>query len=94
MNSATVTAFGWSALRCAGMERPSSRPLRVAWFLVETRRYEIAGTLPSGRAVASWEGFGPAGWGKTGLLISCGAAVICGGAVALVNFGWSVGQQV
>ena len=29
-----------------------------------------------------------AGRGKTGLLISCGAAV------ALVNFGWSVGQQV
>src|SRR5699024_7677668 len=35
-----------------------------------------------------------AGRGKTGLLISCGAAVICGAAVALVNFGWSVGQQV
>ena len=34
------------------------------------------------------------GRGKTGLLISCGAAVICGAAVALVNFGCDVGQQV
>lgn len=34
------------------------------------------------------------GRGKTGLLISCGAAVICGAAVALVNFGWGIGQQV
>ncbi|MCT1802594.1 MAG: hypothetical protein DI613_17365 [Kocuria rhizophila] len=35
-----------------------------------------------------------AGKGKTGLLISCGAAIICGGAVALINFFWGVGQQV
>ena len=35
-----------------------------------------------------------AGRGKTGLLISCGAAVICGASGALINFGWTVGQQV
>ena len=35
-----------------------------------------------------------AGKGKTGLLISCGAAIICGGSVALINFFWGVGQQV
>jgi hypothetical protein len=32
--------------------------------------------------------------GKTGVLVSCGAAVICGAAVALVNFFWNVGQTV
>lgn len=32
--------------------------------------------------------------GKTGVLVSCGAAVICGAAVALVNFFWGVGQSV
>src|SRR5699024_9823548 len=47
-------------LALRGMERPSSRPLRVAWSLVETRRYEIAGTFPSGRAAASQVCFGPA----------------------------------
>lgn len=35
-----------------------------------------------------------AGRGKTGLLISCGAAVVCGASVALINFFWGVGQQV
>ena len=35
-----------------------------------------------------------AGRGKTGVLVSCGAAVICGAAVTLVNFFWNVGQQV
>lgn len=32
--------------------------------------------------------------GKIGVLVSCGAAVICGAAVTLVNFFWGVGQQV
>ena len=32
------------------------------------------------------------GRGKLGVLISCGAAVICGAAVPLVNFFWDVGQ--
>ncbi len=32
--------------------------------------------------------------GKTGVLVSCGAAVICGGAVALINFFWNVGQAI
>ncbi len=35
-----------------------------------------------------------AGRGKTGVLVSCGAAVICGAAVSLVNFFWNVGQAV
>lgn len=35
-----------------------------------------------------------AGRGKIGVLISCGAAVICGAAVTLINFFWGVGQQV
>ena len=35
-----------------------------------------------------------AGRGKTGVLVSCGAAVICGAAVTLVNFFWNVGQSV
>ncbi len=35
-----------------------------------------------------------AGRGKIGVLISCGAAVICGASVALVNFYWGVGQAV
>ena len=35
-----------------------------------------------------------AGRGKTGVLVSCGAAVICGAAVTLVNFFWNVGQAV
>ena len=35
-----------------------------------------------------------AGRGKLGVLIACIAAVVCGGAVALVNFFWSVGQAV
>ena len=34
------------------------------------------------------------GRGKLGVLISCGAAVICGAAVTLVNFFWDVGQAV
>jgi hypothetical protein len=32
--------------------------------------------------------------GKMGVLVACGAAAICGGAVALVNFAWGVGQTV
>ena len=32
--------------------------------------------------------------GKTGVLVSCGAAVVCGAAVTLVNFFWNVGQTV
>lgn len=32
--------------------------------------------------------------GKIGVLVSCGAAVICGAAVTLINFFWNVGQQV
>lgn len=35
-----------------------------------------------------------AGRGKVGLLISCGAAVVCGASVALINFFWGVGQQI
>lgn len=32
--------------------------------------------------------------GKLGVLISCGAAIITGAAVTLVNFFWNVGQTV
>ena len=32
--------------------------------------------------------------GKVGVLVSCGAAVICGASVALINFFWNVGQSV
>lgn len=32
--------------------------------------------------------------GKLGVLIAIGAALICGAAVALVNFAWGVGQAV
>lgn len=32
--------------------------------------------------------------GKTGVLIACGAAVVTGGAVALVDFFWHVGQGI
>lgn len=32
--------------------------------------------------------------GKIGVLVSCGAAIICGASVTLVNFFWNVGQQV
>ena len=35
-----------------------------------------------------------AGRGKIGVLISCGAAVVCGASVTLINFFWNVGQQV
>ncbi|GAA1318207.1 DUF6112 family protein [Leucobacter albus] len=35
-----------------------------------------------------------AGRGKIGVLISCGAAVICGASVTLINFFWGVGQAV
>ncbi len=35
-----------------------------------------------------------AGRGKIGVLVSCGAAIICGAAVTLINFFWDVGQQV
>ena len=35
-----------------------------------------------------------AGRGKIGVLISCGAAVICGASVTLINFFWDVGQSV
>ena len=32
--------------------------------------------------------------GKVGVLVSCGAAIICGASVTLVNFFWTVGQSV
>ena len=32
--------------------------------------------------------------GKVGVLVACGAAIICGSAVTLVNFFWNVGQAV
>ena len=32
--------------------------------------------------------------GKIGVLISCGAAIITGAAVTLINFFWNVGQSV
>ncbi|MDA3147088.1 hypothetical protein JSO19_06820 [Leucobacter sp. UCMA 4100] len=32
--------------------------------------------------------------GKVGVLISCGAAIITGAAVTLINFFWNVGQTV
>ncbi|MFC5932032.1 hypothetical protein D6T64_01360 [Cryobacterium melibiosiphilum] len=32
--------------------------------------------------------------GKTGVLVACGAAIICGASVTLVNFFWDVGQAV
>lgn len=35
-----------------------------------------------------------AGRGKIGVLVSCGAAIICGASVALINFFWGVGQAV
>ena len=35
-----------------------------------------------------------AGRGKIGVLVSCGAAIICGASVTLVNFFWNVGQAV
>ena len=31
---------------------------------------------------------------KIGVLVSCGAAVICGASVTLINFFWNVGQSV
>lgn len=35
-----------------------------------------------------------AGRGKTGVLVACGAAALCGGAVTFINFFWNVGQGV
>lgn len=35
-----------------------------------------------------------AGRGKVGVLISCGAAIVCGASVTLINFFWGVGQSV
>ena len=32
--------------------------------------------------------------GKVGVLVSCGAAIICGASVTLINFFWNVGQAV
>ena len=32
--------------------------------------------------------------GKLGVLVSCGAAIIAGASVTLVNFFWNVGQAV
>jgi hypothetical protein len=31
---------------------------------------------------------------KTGILVAAAAGVVCGAAVALVNFGWDLGQQI
>lgn len=35
-----------------------------------------------------------AGRGKNGVLVALGAAILCGGAVTLVNFFWDLGQTV
>jgi hypothetical protein len=35
-----------------------------------------------------------AGRGKTGVIVACGAAILCGAAVTLINFFWNVGQSV
>lgn len=35
-----------------------------------------------------------AGRGKMAVLICCGAAVLCGASVTLINFFWDVGQSV
>lgn len=35
-----------------------------------------------------------AGRGKIGVLVSCGAALVCGASVTLINFFWGVGQTV
>jgi hypothetical protein len=35
-----------------------------------------------------------AGRGKTGVLVACGAAALCGGAVTFINFFWNVGQNL
>ena len=35
-----------------------------------------------------------AGFGKVGVLVSCGAAIICGAAVTLINFFWNVSQSI
>jgi hypothetical protein len=32
--------------------------------------------------------------GKSGVLVACGAAAVCGAAVTLVNFFWNIGQTV
>lgn len=32
--------------------------------------------------------------GKVGVFVACGAAIICGAAVTLINFFWAVGQTV
>ncbi|WP_411700493.1 DUF6112 family protein [Conyzicola sp.] len=32
--------------------------------------------------------------GKLGVLVACGAAIVCGSAVTLVNFFWNVGQTI
>lgn len=32
--------------------------------------------------------------GETGVLVACGAAIVCGASVTLVNFFWDVGQAV
>ncbi|MDJ0336638.1 DUF6112 family protein [Cryobacterium sp. PH31-O1] len=32
--------------------------------------------------------------GKVGVLASCGAAIVCGASVTLINFFWNVGQSV
>ncbi|MFD2795913.1 DUF6112 family protein [Promicromonospora vindobonensis] len=35
-----------------------------------------------------------AGRGKTGILVAAASGVVCGAAVALINFGWDLGQQI
>lgn len=37
---------------------------------------------------------GLAARGKLGVVVACGAALLCGAAVTLVNFFWQVGQSV
>ncbi|SEE47726.1 hypothetical protein SAMN04488561_1449 [Jiangella alba] len=35
-----------------------------------------------------------AGRGKVGVVVACGAAIICGASVTLINFFWDVGQGI
>jgi hypothetical protein len=35
-----------------------------------------------------------AGRGKTGILVAAVAGVVCGAAVALIEFGWDLGQEI
>ncbi|WP_425693314.1 DUF6112 family protein [Micromonospora sp. DT178] len=61
----------------------------------------VASPRPDGAAVCDRGRFGAnssnphlASRGKTGVLVSCGAAILCGAAITLINFFWTVGQAV